>query len=85
MFGLFVFGLLKGESMENNMNEQSKVVGTPVCLTPLMIRALDAEASREGLFRGRSVIVRRACIEYLDRHAQGWAEVSIEVSDKEAA
>ena len=56
--------------MENTMMEKGKrVVQTPICLSPKTVKALDAQAQREGLvLRGRSVVVRRACTEYLQRH-----------------
>lgn len=47
---------------------EPKIVPTPVCLPPALIIALDAQAKQEGLLRGRSAIVRRACTEYLHRH-----------------
>jgi metal-responsive CopG/Arc/MetJ family transcriptional regulator len=44
------------------------VVAKPICLPSEMIAELDAVAKRENLFRGRSVIVRRACAEFLARY-----------------
>lgn len=51
----------------HNADEEAKVKPTPVCLTPQLIAELDTEAEREGLFRGRSILIRRACKEYLER------------------
>ena len=56
--------------MENRIKKPPKVIQTPVCLPPGMVEELDAQAEAEGLMRGRSAIVRRACAEYLDRHGR---------------
>lgn len=53
--------------------DEPKVKPTPVCLTPQLLVELDAEAKAEGLFRGRSIIIRRACKEYLERRRQDTA------------
>ena len=63
---------------------QPKIVPTPVCLPPALIKALDAQAAQEGLLRGRSAIVRRACAEYLHRHGRKDSETPI-LAEQEAA
>ena len=47
--------------------KEANVKPTPVCLTPELLVELDKQVIREGLFRGRSAIIRRACKEYLER------------------
>lgn len=47
--------------------QEPKVKPTPVCFTPELLADLDREVEREGLFRGRSILIRRACKEYLER------------------
>jgi len=51
-----------------------KTVDKPNALITCMLRVpqttaqkLDAEAARQGMIRGRSTIIRRAVLEYLDR------------------
>ena len=56
-----------------------RVIPTQVCLPEKMILALDAQAKREELFRGRSVIVRRAVTEYLNNHQ---CEVALPINEQ---
>lgn len=58
--------------MKNTRPEaEPKVVATQVLLPPSMICDLDRQAEREGLLRGRSAMIRRACAQYLASTKRG--------------
>jgi metal-responsive CopG/Arc/MetJ family transcriptional regulator len=52
------------------MHQKERGVRTPIYLYPPLIAALDRQAEAEGK-TSRSAVVRRACVEYLGRHATG--------------
>lgn len=52
------------------VSNDPKVITMPICFPPQMLADLDAQAQREGLYRGRSAIVRRAVAEYLDKYGR---------------
>ena len=59
---------------------KKKLIQTPIMFEEKMIKAIDCQARHEGLFRGRSILIRRAVAEYLERHAPQQEPAASEVA-----